>query len=73
MADALAEEIEEAMQEDLSKAIENLRNFVELTGKPYQEAAQHKINKLSEIQSELDIVQQKLHTLKKEIQNLRAL
>lgn len=73
VADALAKEIEDAMKEDLSVAMEKLKTFVELTGKPYQQAAQNKIDRLSEIQSELDSTRQKLQGLKTEIQNFHVL
>lgn len=69
-ADTLAYEVEEAMKRDLSEAIENLDTFVKVIGKPYQDQAQNRLNKLVEIQEELSSVEKKLRTLQIEIQNL---
>ncbi|KAF8394426.1 hypothetical protein HHK36_020634 [Tetracentron sinense] len=69
-ADALARELEESMQKDLLETIENLKNFVKLTSKPYQVAAQHRLDSLLEIQEELTTVEKQLQTLQIEIQNL---
>ncbi|XP_057966561.1 probable transmembrane GTPase FZO-like, chloroplastic isoform X2 [Malania oleifera] len=71
-SDALAHELEEAMQKDLLEIIENLESFVKLTGKPYEDAAQDRLDKLSEIQYELSNVDKKLRTLQIEIQNLHV-
>ncbi|KAK1278376.1 hypothetical protein QJS04_geneDACA016889 [Acorus gramineus] len=70
VADALSREVDEAMQMDLSNSIEKLQRFVELVGRPYQDSAQQRLNRLSEIQEELANVENKLKTLKIEIQNL---
>lgn len=72
IADSLAREIEAAMQKDLSRALETLREFVETVGKPYQEAALHRIDRLSKAQQELEHVEKKLQRLKVEIQNLHV-
>lgn len=69
-ADTLAYEVEEAMKRDLSEAIENLDTFVKVIGKPYQDQAHNRLNKLVEIQEELSSVEKKLRTLQIEIQNL---
>lgn len=71
-ADGLAREIDEAMQKDLMQATERLRCFVEVISKPYQDAAQRRIDRLLKTQNELAKVVQKLQDLKVEIQNLHA-
>ncbi|GLU03520.1 hypothetical protein SLE2022_207140 [Rubroshorea leprosula] len=40
IADALAQELENAMEKDLTETVNNLENFVKTVGKPYQDAAQ---------------------------------
>ncbi|KAM7253750.1 hypothetical protein ACFE04_031432 [Oxalis oulophora] len=70
MADALARELEDAMQKDLLEAISKLENFVKTTGKPYQEAAQNRVDRLEAIQEELSNTQKELQNLQVEIQNL---
>ena len=70
IADSLAKEIESAMQKDLTQALETLKEFVETVGKPYQEAAQLRIERLSRIQQKLDNVEKKLQSLKVQVQNL---
>ncbi|KAH9729875.1 putative transmembrane GTPase FZO-like [Citrus sinensis] len=72
IADGLAREIEEAMQKDLQETVGHLENFVTKVGKPYQDAAQLKLDRLSEIQDELSNVQEKIQTLQVEIQNLHV-
>lgn len=72
IADGLAREIEEAMQKDLQETVGHLENFVTKVGKPYQDAAQLKLDRLSEIQDELSNVQEKILTLQVEIQNLHV-
>lgn len=67
---ALERELEEAMEKDLLNAIENLERLVELMGRPYQDAAQDRLNRMLEIQDELSNVGKKLRTLQVEIQNL---
>lgn len=73
IADGLAREVEDAMQKDLLETTGNLGNFVETIGKPYQDAAQQRLDKLLEIQDELSNVEKKLRTLQIEIQNLHVL
>lgn len=72
VANGLAREIEEAMQNDMVQATERLKSFVETIGKPYQDAAQNRIDRLLKIQDKLENVQQKLQNLKIEIQNLHT-
>lgn len=67
---ALERELEEAMEKDLLNAIENLERLVELMGRPYQDAAQDRLNRMLEIQDELSNLGKKLRTLQVEIQNL---
>ncbi|XP_010255948.1 PREDICTED: probable transmembrane GTPase FZO-like, chloroplastic isoform X2 [Nelumbo nucifera] len=71
-ADILAREVKEAMQRDLLKTIEDLENFVKLISKPYQDAAQSRLDKILEIQEELLNVEKRLQTLQIEIQNLHV-
>ncbi|CAK9147067.1 unnamed protein product [Ilex paraguariensis] len=70
IADALACELEEAMQKDLLETTENLENFVKLIGKPYQDLMQNRLDKLLETEDELTKAEEKLRTLRIEIQNL---
>jgi uncharacterized coiled-coil DUF342 family protein len=71
-ADTLSYELEEAMKKDLTEAVENLDTFVRVIGKPYQDQAQNRLNKLVEIQGEISNIEKKLRTLQTEIQNLRV-
>ncbi|KAL1547250.1 putative transmembrane GTPase FZO-like, chloroplastic [Salvia divinorum] len=71
-ANALARELEEAMQKDLTEATSRLSNFVTLIGKPYEEAAQDRLNKLLATEQELAAMQKKLETLQIEIQNFHV-
>lgn len=71
-ADTLAYELEEAMKRDLTEAMADLDTFVKVLGKPYQDEAQNKLNKLVEIQEELSNVEKKLRTLQIDIQNLHV-
>ncbi|KAK4418268.1 putative transmembrane GTPase FZO-like, chloroplastic [Sesamum alatum] len=71
-ADALARQVEEAMQKDLLDATDSLNNFVTLIGKPYQETAQDRVNKLLGTLDELAAIQKQLETLQIEIQNLHV-
>lgn len=71
-ADALALELEEAMQKDLSEALDNIENFVKVVAKPYQDAAQNKLEKLLAIQAEISDVEKELQILQVEIQNLHV-
>ncbi|XP_077247491.1 FZO-like protein isoform X2 [Tasmannia lanceolata] len=70
VADALARELEEAMQKDLMQTVENLDRLVELMSRPYQEAAQNRLNRLLEIQEELSKVERQVRILQTDIQNL---
>ncbi|WOK99114.1 putative transmembrane GTPase FZO-like, chloroplastic isoform X1 [Canna indica] len=72
VADKLAGEITEAMEKELELNIGNLNQFVEVISKPYADAAQARINYLTEIQNELSKMQQNLQALKVEIQNLHV-
>ncbi|KAL0371316.1 UNVERIFIED_CONTAM: putative transmembrane GTPase FZO-like, chloroplastic [Sesamum angustifolium] len=71
-ADVLARQVEEAMQKDLQDATDSLNNFVTLIGKPYQETAQDRVNKLLGTLDELAAIQEQLETLQIEIQNLHV-
>lgn len=71
-ANALARELEEAMQKDLVEATSRLSNFVTLIGKPYKEAAQDRLSKLLGTQQELAATQKTLETLQIEIQNFHV-
>ncbi|CAI0448911.1 unnamed protein product [Linum tenue] len=73
IADGLALEVEEAMQKDLSKTVNSLENFVKTIGKPYQDAAQERLDKVLALQSEISSVENKMRTLQVEIQNLHVL
>ncbi|XP_011032720.1 PREDICTED: uncharacterized protein LOC105131442 [Populus euphratica] len=70
IADGLAREVEEAMQNDLMETVGNLENFVKTIGKPYQDAAQERLDKLLDLQEEISNVDKKLRTLRIEIQNV---
>ncbi|KAK3001161.1 hypothetical protein RJ639_021757 [Escallonia herrerae] len=72
-ADALARELEEAMEKDLLETTESLENFVKLIGKPYQDSAQSRLGKLLRTQDELTNVEEKLKALQIEIQNFHIL
>ncbi|KAL5701788.1 hypothetical protein ACHQM5_027090 [Ranunculus cassubicifolius] len=72
IADALAHELEEAMQKDLTESINNLSSFVKLLGKPYQDTAQQTVDRLSGIQDELITVDKSLRRLQVGIQNLHV-
>lgn len=69
-ADALAREVEEAMQKDLLETTESMENFVKLIGKPYQDLAQQRLENLLATQDRLTSVENKLKELQIEIQNL---
>ncbi|XP_062144276.1 probable transmembrane GTPase FZO-like, chloroplastic isoform X1 [Alnus glutinosa] len=71
-ADAMASELEEAMQKDLLEAINNVENFVNIVSRPYQDAAQHRLDKLLEIDQELSDVEKEMQGLQSEIQNLHV-
>lgn len=72
VADALARDLEEAMQKDLSETINKLENYVKIISKPYQDAAQQRLDSLLEIQKELSDTEKKLQKLQIEIQNLHV-
>lgn len=71
-ADAMASELEEAMQKDLLEAINNVENFVNIVSQPYQDAAQHRLDRLLEIDQELSDVEREMQGLQSEIQNLHV-
>ncbi|KAL5792944.1 hypothetical protein ACOSP7_001538 [Xanthoceras sorbifolium] len=72
IANGLGRELEEAMQKDVSETVNYLENFVKIIGKPYQDEAQDRLDKLLKIQDELSTVQEKLQMLQVEIQNLHV-
>lgn len=69
IADTVEQEIVEAMQKDLLMTIKNMEDFVSLVGKPYEEAAQQRLDKLLDTQEQLTIIEKKLQTLQVELQN----
>ncbi|EEF41711.1 conserved hypothetical protein [Ricinus communis] len=70
IADGLMREVEEAMQKDLLETLVNLDNFLKIISKPYQDAAQQRLDDLLNIQNELSEMEEKIRTLQVEIQNL---
>lgn len=72
-ADALATELEEAMQKDLLETIDNIESFVKIVAQPYQDAAQQRVDSLLEIQHEISDVEEEIQKLNGEIQNLHVL
>ncbi|CAL1382954.1 unnamed protein product [Linum trigynum] len=72
IAVGLALEVEEAMQKDLSETVKNLEKFVKTIGKPYQDAAQERLDKVLVLQSKISKVENKIRTLQVEIQNLHV-
>ncbi|KAM3687438.1 hypothetical protein ACJW31_10G075700 [Castanea mollissima] len=72
-ADALATELEEAMQKDLLETIDNIESFVKIVAQPYQDAAQQRVDRLLEIQHEISDVEEEIQKLNGEIQNLHVL
>lgn len=72
-ADSFSRKLEEAMEKDLLETTTSLTNFVALVGKPYQETAQDRVNKLLGTLDELAAIEKKLETLQIEIQNLHVL
>lgn len=70
--DALARGLEEAMQKDLLDTVTNMENFINIISKPYQEAAQSRLDKILKLQDELSAVQDRLRMLQIEIQNLHT-
>ncbi|TYI68330.1 hypothetical protein E1A91_D08G081300v1 [Gossypium mustelinum] len=71
-ADALGQELEDAMQKDLQETTQNLEKFVRIIGEPYQDAAQNRLDKLLEVKDELSNVRGTLKMLQVEIQNLHV-
>ncbi|KAG9457936.1 hypothetical protein H6P81_002444 [Aristolochia fimbriata] len=72
VADSLGRELEQAMVKDASQAIEDLQRFVELSGQPYQDAAQDRLNYLLENQEQLSNVDMKIKAIKIDVQNLHV-
>lgn len=70
--DALARELEEAMQKDLTVTIENLEKYVTFIAKPYKEKMQQRLDKLSHTLDELTDIENNLETLQMEIQNFHV-
>lgn len=70
--DALVRDLEEAMQKDLLDTVTNMENFINIISKPYQEAAQSRLDKILKLQDELSAVQDRLRMLQIEIQNLHT-
>ncbi|KAL3647885.1 hypothetical protein CASFOL_008853 [Castilleja foliolosa] len=70
--DAFARQLEEAMGKDLFETTNSLDNFVTLIGKPYQEIAQDRVNKLLATLDELKAIDGQLEALRIEIQNLHV-
>ncbi|KAJ3688020.1 hypothetical protein LUZ61_017184 [Rhynchospora tenuis] len=73
VANALSQEVEQAMKNDLIQSTEKLAQFVKFISKPYRDAARQKIERLELTQAELTSMGQKLQDLKVEIQNIHAL
>ncbi|TYH57341.1 hypothetical protein ES332_D08G082700v1 [Gossypium tomentosum] len=71
-ADALGQELEDAMQKDLQETTQNLEKFVRIIGEPYRDAAQNRLDKLLEVKDELSNVRGTLKMLQVEIQNLHV-
>ncbi|TYH05396.1 hypothetical protein ES288_A08G079800v1 [Gossypium darwinii] len=71
-ADALGQELEDAMQKDLQETTQNLEKFVRIIGEPYRDAAQNRLDKLLEVNDELSNVRGTLEMLQVEIQNLHV-
>ncbi|KAF4370133.1 hypothetical protein F8388_007274 [Cannabis sativa] len=71
-ADALARELEEAMQKDLIEALDNLEHFVKVVAEPYQNEARSKLEKLLAVQAEISEVGNELQALQVDIQNLHV-
>jgi ABC-type transporter Mla subunit MlaD len=73
VANALTQEVEQAMKKDLAQSTEKLGQFVKSISKPYRDAAQQRIEQLQLIQAELANTGKKIQNLKVDIQNLHAL
>ncbi|XP_065861158.1 probable transmembrane GTPase FZO-like, chloroplastic [Euphorbia lathyris] len=72
IADGLSREVEEAMQKDLVETVVNLEKLVKSMSKPYEDAAQERVDKLLDIQKELSDIQKQVTKLQIEIQNLHV-
>ncbi|KAJ3676280.1 hypothetical protein LUZ60_003692 [Juncus effusus] len=72
VADALALEVEEAMQKDLKQSSQKLSRFVESVCEPYREAAQRRIDYLESVRAELARVEESVRSLKVDIQNVNV-
>ncbi|KAJ4843024.1 hypothetical protein Tsubulata_045568 [Turnera subulata] len=72
IADGFAREVEEAMQKDLLETVERMEKFVNTIGRPYQDAAQKRIDKLLDLQDQLSNAEKELRILRAEIQNLHV-
>lgn len=72
IAESLARELDEAMHKDLLKTITDLEHFVFSTSKPYQNAAQQRLDKILKTQEKISQVEKKLQALQVEIQNIRS-
>lgn len=70
IADAAEQEVIEAMQKDLSITVKNLEEYVSLLGKPYEEAAQQRLDKILDTREQLTVIEKKLQTLLVELQNI---
>lgn len=70
--DALAREVEEAMQKDLAVTTENLEKYVTFIAKPYQGKMQQRLDKLSHTLDLLTDIEKELETLQMEIQNFHV-
>ncbi|XP_074312148.1 putative transmembrane GTPase FZO-like, chloroplastic isoform X2 [Silene latifolia] len=70
IANEAGQEIEEAMQKDLLSTIKSLEYSVSEIGKPFEEAAQQRLDRLLDTQEQLTDIEKKLKTLQVELQNL---
>ncbi|KAK9733519.1 hypothetical protein RND81_04G072700 [Saponaria officinalis] len=70
IANMVGQEIEEAMQKDLLATIKNMESSVAKIGKPYEDAAQQRLDELLNTQGELTETEKKLKALQVELQNL---
>lgn len=71
-ADGLARELEDAIQKDLLETTRNVEDFVKLIGKPYQDRAQNRLDKVLATAEELKKIEKKLKALRIDIQNLHV-
>ncbi|CAI9107845.1 OLC1v1007315C1 [Oldenlandia corymbosa var. corymbosa] len=68
--DALARELEEGMQRDLSETINNFEKYIKFMSGPYQEVLEQRLDKLSGTLDELTDIENKLQKLRIELENL---